>query len=479
MRIRTQSAQLVSLFLLLLTGCVPPGTITTTSTTTSSSTNNLTPYPDPAGDVATYTTAGLIDTTSPFFQTLGSNTRTCATCHQPSQAMSLNTTSIQALFASTSGTDPLFNAVDGANCPNAPTGDSASHSLLLNNGLIRMTITLPTTAQFTLKVISDPYGCALSTTNGVQTVSVYRRPLPASSLNYLTSVMWDGRLTTAPLSTESTYAASLTTDLTAQMLAAITNHEQGTATPSSTQIEQVLALEQSLYTAQASDAAAGSLSANGAQGGPTNLAALTFYPGINDSLGNDPTLAPFNPNAMTLYTAWTNSSNAQQASIARGEGLFNKAGMKINNVPGITLTGPGSCTTCHDTPNIGNRSVAGLLDTGTAHNAAAETDPNILAGLAQLSLPSLPVFQITGCTVNGKAVTYTTSDPGKALTSGLCADVSTTKVPILRGLAARAPYFHAGSAATLAQLVAFYNARFQMNLNPTQQADLVNFLNAL
>jgi len=53
------------------------------------------------------------------------------------------------------------------------------------------------------------------------------------------------------------------------------------------------------------------------------------------------------------------------------------------------------------------------------------------------------------------------------------------KVPILRGLAARAPYFHNGSAATLAQVVNFYNARFQMGLNQGQKTDLVNFLNAL
>jgi len=50
---------------------------------------------------------------------------------------------------------------------------------------------------------------------------------------------------------------------------------------------------------------------------------------------------------------------------------------------------------------------------------------------------------------------------------------------MLRGLAARAPYFHGGTAANLQQVVAFYNARFQMNLTPQQQADLVNFLNAL
>jgi cytochrome c peroxidase len=120
------------------------------------------------------------------------------------------------------------------------------------------------------------------------------------------------------------------------------------------------------------------------------------------------------------------------------------------------------------------------MDTGTAHLASAETNPGILAGLATLTAPDLPIYQITGCTdPTGKPVVYTTTDPGKGLFTGLCADVSRTKVPTLRGLAARAPYFHGGTAADLPQLVRFYNARFQMNLNPGQQADLVNFLNAL
>jgi cytochrome c peroxidase len=121
------------------------------------------------------------------------------------------------------------------------------------------------------------------------------------------------------------------------------------------------------------------------------------------------------------------------------------------------------------------------MDTGTAHLTATETDPGTLAGLATLSMPDLPIYQLTGCKdPTGNALpAFTTTDPGKALFSGFCADISRTKVPTLRGLAARAPYFHGGSAANLPQLVRFYNARFQMNLNPGQQADLVNFLNAL
>jgi cytochrome c peroxidase len=53
------------------------------------------------------------------------------------------------------------------------------------------------------------------------------------------------------------------------------------------------------------------------------------------------------------------------------------------------------------------------------------------------------------------------------------------KGPVLRGLAARAPYFHNGSAATLSDVVEFYNQRFGIGLTAQQKADLVAFLNAL
>ncbi len=120
------------------------------------------------------------------------------------------------------------------------------------------------------------------------------------------------------------------------------------------------------------------------------------------------------------------------------------------------------------------------MDTGVGHLAADESDASILAGLAQLSAPALPIYKISGCTdANNHPVTYFTTDPGRGLFTGLCVDVNRTKVPLLRGLAARAPFFHNGSAPDLAAVVKFYNARFQMHLNPQQQADLANFLAAL
>ena len=59
---------------------------------------NLQPFRDPTGYVATYNTAGDIDESNPFFQQLGTNGRTCATCHQADEAFSLNASHVQQLF---------------------------------------------------------------------------------------------------------------------------------------------------------------------------------------------------------------------------------------------------------------------------------------------------------------------------------------------------------------------------------------------
>ena len=73
---------------------------------------------------------------------------------------------------------------------------------------------------------------------------------------------------------------------------------------------------------------------------------------------------------------------------------------------------------------------------------------------------------------------FITTDPGKGLVTGLCKDLGKMKVPILRGLASRAPYFHGGNAAALIDVVNFYNLRFDIRLTDQEKKDLVNYLNS-
>jgi len=469
---------------------------------------NLKPFRDNTGAVATYYTGGVINEQNPFFQSLGTNGRSCATCHQADQSFGLSSAGARLTYTRTHGLDPLFDSVDGANCPTDDSTDPSAHSLLLNNGLIRVGITPPAHMEFTISIVHDPYHCALTfdPKSGAPIYSVYRRPLPATNLRFLTTVMWDGRETLQPLNDPSTVEANLAYDLTDQARGAVMGHAQGTVVPSDKTLAQIVAFESGLTTAQIRDNDAGSLSAGSASGGPVDLVSQKYSPGVNDPLAGNPVGVNFNKDVCSIYAAWENisthphfpwqlptpgeSSDEMKREIAAGEKIFNTQPLIITGVRGLndnaTLGNPasitGTCSTCHNTPNVGNHSVALPLDIGTSRQAGDETSPAIISALHQLSTPDLPVYKISGCpdpAHPGQTVTFYTSDPGKGLITGLCSDVNRGKGPILRGLAARAPYFHNGSAANLQELVDFYNQRFQMDLTAEQEKDLIAFLNSL
>ena len=72
-----------------------------------------------------------------------------------------------------------------------------------------------------------------------------------------------------------------------------------------------------------------------------------------------------------------------------------------------------------------------------------------------------------------------TTDPGRALITGRWKDIGRFKGPTLRGLAARPPHFHNGSAARLEDVIAFYDTRFQIGLTEQEKVDLLAFLASL
>jgi cytochrome c peroxidase len=174
---------------------------------------------------------------------------------------------------------------------------------------------------------------------------------------------------------------------------------------------------------------------------------------------------------MRLYDAWLpqngNAGGAPRAAIARGEALFGSKSIPITGVGGLNdaLGMPlinGTCSTCHDAPNVGNHSVSLPIDIGL-------TD-------ASRRTPDMPLY-----TLRSKATgeLRQTTDPGRALLTGHWADIGKFKGPVLRGLSARPPYFHNGSAATLGDVIDFYSTRFNVDFTPQEKADLVAFLDAL
>jgi cytochrome c peroxidase len=426
-------------------------------------------FVDPSGVVQTFNKTGALNANSPFFESLGTNGRNCSTCHQPSDGWSVTPSHIQARFNATQGLDPIFRPVDGADCPSASVSTvadrKAAYNMLLSRGVLRISIPVPDNADFTVVSATDPHNCPETTTTQL---AMFRRPLPGTNLPFLTGVMWDGR--------ESPAGRSLHDNLKSQALDATLGHAQASEAPSDAQLEAIVALEEASFTAQAGDGSAGLLNTQGANGGAMQVSKQPFFIGINDPLG-----APgsFNPESMTVFSSWsklksspTDPTNAARAAIARGEALFNTFPIVISGVaglndkPGVPASFTGSCSTCHNAPNIGNHSTSLPINIGVADYPA----------LPALDTAGLPVYTIQ-CN-NGEPPIQTT-DPGRALISGKCVDVGKFKGPILRGLAARAPYFHNGSAATLNDVVEFYNERFKLNLTAQQKQDLAAFLSAL
>ena len=155
---------------------------------------NLFPLPNDSGFVETYNINNTsIDLTGPFFQSLGTNGRSCSSCHRPLEAWGISAAEVQARFLLTQGLDPIFRTNDGSNCDhniNTSTveGRRAAYSLLLSRGLIRIALSPPANAQFTVVGVQNPYGCS-----DTSTLSMYRRPLPSTNLKVLSTVMFDGR----------------------------------------------------------------------------------------------------------------------------------------------------------------------------------------------------------------------------------------------------------------------------------------------
>jgi cytochrome c peroxidase len=76
-------------------------------------------------------------------------------------------------------------------------------------------------------------------------------------------------------------------------------------------------------------------------------------------------------------------------------------------------------------------------------------------------------------------------DPGRALITGLAADVDAFKIPQLRGIRDTAPYFHDNSAKTLEDVAAHYTRFFSfvtggfISLTEQDEADMVAFMKLL
>ncbi len=430
----------------------------------------------------------------PFFSPIGVNGRACVTCHQPADAMALSASSIAERWSATNGADPLFAAVDGSNCPTQPQSDRASHSLLIDHGLIRIERDWPArdaagrklTPDFKIEVVRDPNGCNSGEWGPAGKrgkISVYRRPRPATNLKYLTAIGFaydpkDGMPLDIDPATARPASGNLTADarvfsLEAQARDAMRTHLGLTGKLDEISVREIADFERRLSTAQAHDNRGGWLHEGGALGGPLILE--QSQPGQLGSIGRA---------VWSEFEAWENipadaklppEQRAFRESVARGAHVFREKTFLITDSAGINSPiGFGnpvrnSCVFCHNMSQMGNDVAPGQVDIGTTTQPFA--DPQ----------PWLPLFRVT-CLEQphphyGKVV-YT-SDPGYALTTGRCADVGKITLQSMRGLAARAPYFSNGAAHTLMDVVEYYERRYKIGYTDQEKQDLVNLMSVL
>jgi hypothetical protein len=441
--------------------------------------------------------SGPIETAGhPFFEPIGSNERACVTCHQPANAMSVSVESIRERWRTTQGRDAIFAAIDGSNNPSLPQGDASSHSLLLNRGLFRVAMPWPprgVTPEFSIEVVRDPTGVNRDPVYGVASatpaVSVFRRPRVAANLKYVTSpdglfnvklgVLMDKDPDTGLPSSMNIMADARVPSLSMQAQSAYRDHQGGKVPLTRQQLERILAFENQVYVAQAWDARGGSLSEHDGPAalGPANVARHSVH------VLNSPKTPVFH-----FFDMWSKPGAASdpqadfRASVARGNDIFLNRRFWVKDVAHINSIGLANpakrtCAVCHNAQTSGMDLAPGWVDLGTT-NFPTWTESPVWS-----ESPELPVFKLT-CRPDSPPHPFLgreiyTSDPGRALVTGHCADIGAITMGQFRGLAARAPYFANGSAKDLRELVDYYDRRFDMRLSSQDKQDLINFLGVL
>ena len=409
-------------------------------------------FKDATGDLLIYNRDGEITSGQhPFFRPLGANGRGCITCHQLSNGMSVAPKTLAERWSQTSGTDAVFAAVDGSNCPDLPQTMRASHSLLLERGLFRIEEPWPAqgvTPEFTVAVVRDPTGCNGAARRGM--ISVYRRPRTVANLHYLEG-------------SNAFTADSRASTLEAQATDAFHKHMQGAGALDADDMERIVAFERQIFVSQGRDDVGGDLSSFGA---PQLLGSWSLSRNRALPAGSGMTVA-----------GWADTSTNAEAefkrSVERGSVVFSSRTFPITNTAnlhgGKAMTG--TCATCHSDRMTGAGTTQAWMDVGTTSLPWAGDDQ------------ALPLFKVT-CAKDTAPHPYLgrviyTNDPGRALVTGKCADVGSLVMQQLRGLSARAPYFTGGSAKDLRAVVDFYDRRYAAHYTEREKQDLVNFMSVL
>jgi cytochrome c peroxidase len=360
---------------------------------------------------------------------LGGNGRACADCHVPSESFQLSPAvaraRLEALLAkravNRNADDPLFRPVDADDF--REHGDAANdYSNLVENGLVRVTLTLPANVR-----LIDPATCPTPNPIGCQTtdetsVDVWRAVMPVNNVAITgpdqVPPVWPpaprvpimGIDPTGPNRQGGYQHDARFGTLQEQARGALLAHAQVTVEPPVDMLDDLAAFQRTLFSSPAIEALADAIESGA--------------PPFPDP---DPELTELEQ---------------------RGKAVFNR-----------------SCAQCHGAvlhPS-GSTPDAGIPRPIRAryHNIQTACPRPTTDGFAPCP-PRLArnarLYRIT--LADGSFQFVTTSDPARLLLTGQPADISAMDTTQLRGISRTAPYFHNNSAATLEEVLDHYDAFF-------------------
>ena len=382
--------------------------------------------PNARGFAASYGGDGLVDLSNAFFTPQGTNGRHCGTCHAPEDGWSINGSTVTTMFLLTAGMHPIFASHIDTDTPTADMSTVAARwraTTMLRQGKFTRKVSPPAVRDYDVIEARDPFGVGTTAS-----LFWFRRPLPTANFRSH-PVNWDSA---------NTAGTSLRDGLAKQARGNIRGAQEG-PDPSEAVVGEIADYQLQLSHAQLYVWGAGRLDEDGARGGPAYAAAQPLADGRFD-----------------LYDGWAGSPSAERRRIPRGPELFNRIDAKGRR-----------CRGCHNAANNGQRVDGRFFDIHASKPALGKPDMAVYKFQRRTELPPTAADIVE------------TTDPGLGLRSGRFADLGKMKVPSLRGLAARAPYFHNGIAADLTAVVRHYEAELGFAFTAGEEVDLVAFLEAL
>ena len=360
---------------------------------------------------------------------IGGNGRSCADCHMPSESFQLSPAAARARFDALqekrehnkNADDPLFRPVDADDF--RINGDNAiDFSNLVENGLVRVTMPLPTN----VKLIDPLSGQPSAETS----VDLWRAVLPVFNVAItgpdFVSPIWPPGAPRVPIMGQDPngpnrqggyqHDARFAT-LQEQARGALFAHAQVTVEPPQRMLDDLTAFQQTLFSSPGVELLADVI-----------LSGSTIFP------DPDPEL-----------------NELEQ----QGKVVFNRA-----------------CAQCHGAnlhPSGSTAETTFVRPIVRYHNIQTACPRAATDGLApcpQRLARNALTYRIT--LANGSFQFVTTSDPGRLLLTGQPADIGMMDVTQLRGISKTAPYFHNNTAATLEEVLDHYEALFRRaaRLNP-------------